>query len=437
MGIRKLKITEFVKNDLKIFGFSEYDNLRIKSYKLSIWFITRIFRSLIISLTAIWAIPLVVFARFIAPIYRVRFGIFVSNRIGHFISDSLFQIIVQERSNPRTLDLWAVGKVINRPLLKIIKRDLNISSFFRPLYYWNSVLPGGQNNKVFPLKDSRDIDGLFTKYPIKVKFSKNESDFANDWLRNIGLNDEDKYICLLVRDSAFLQSNRNTSVNLFRNKKFFDYHTYRNSKIESYREGVDILLNKGYWVFRMGTIANEPMNITHPKFVDYPFLAKKSKLMDLWLFANCSGCISTGTGIDHLAWTQGIPSLILNYLPLKIAMTSFANITVPKKLFWEKSSMELKLSDYFLHSYFRTEDYSENGIIIRDLSSREISSAIEEFLEYMTSANRLSTQDHLFKDRFLEILVRQNSYGSLHKFVNDDFKLGLSWALSKHDSFWD
>ena len=41
-----------------------------------------------------------------------------------------------------------------------------------------------------------------------------------------------------------------------------------------------------------------PLNSNNQKVIDFPFEKTKFNLLDIWLFANCNGCISTGTGPD-------------------------------------------------------------------------------------------------------------------------------------------
>ena len=58
--------------------------------------------------------------------------------------------------------------------------------------------------------------------------------------------DRDKFVCLIVRDREYLEKTypgRNWS-----------YHNFRDTNVENYREAVIALVEKGYFVFRMGKI---------------------------------------------------------------------------------------------------------------------------------------------------------------------------------------
>jgi len=71
---------------------------------------------------------------------------------------------------------------------------------------------------------------------------------------------------LLVRDSAYLSQNP-----LHKNKKF-DYHNYRDTDIYNYVESVQALVDKGYWVIRMGQIMRKRLLIQHKRIINYPFV---------------------------------------------------------------------------------------------------------------------------------------------------------------------
>ena len=64
-----------------------------------------------------------------------------------------------------------------------------------------------------------------------------------EWLSNKGIKNKDKYIYLLVRDEKYLSLN---------NSELYNYHSYRDSKIETYYKGISFLLEKYIWVIRMG-----------------------------------------------------------------------------------------------------------------------------------------------------------------------------------------
>lgn len=83
------------------------------------------------------------------------------------------------------------------------------------------------------------------------------------------------------------------------------------------------LLNKGYFVIRMGSKMLSPMLFTDKNLVDYPFCNEKSDFLDVWLFANCTYAISTATGPDLVAAVYNKPILFINALPIAVEMVMF------------------------------------------------------------------------------------------------------------------
>ena len=71
--------------------------------------------------------------------------------------------------------------------------------------FWNQKLPGGEIHiRPSTVDGSRDKKGLFSRYDSSFSFSHSEKFSCREWLSNIGLSEEDEFVCLLVRDSAFL-----------------------------------------------------------------------------------------------------------------------------------------------------------------------------------------------------------------------------------------
>jgi putative glycosyltransferase (TIGR04372 family) len=385
---------------------------------------------------AFWAIPAILVIRIIRPWIVVRVGTFISHRIGHFIADSHYQVVLTKVGQIKSLDLWAIGDISNLAWYKIIKRQLNVRKVFGQIYFWNQFVPGGDKHQVLTLKNSRDISGIFTKNVTTVDFTDKENKTALNWLTNFGWNIGEPFICILNRDPQYLKNQLMSSRLNTKDFDFYDYHSYRNTSISDYQKSIIWLLDKGYWVLRMGKVAEERLPMSNPKLIDYPFLETKSDLLDVWLFAHCAGCISTGTGIDYLSWIQGIPSLILNSLPLGNSMTNIDSITVPKNLYWKSNKMELSLDEYLGSLYFKTLEYESNDIIIQDLSENQILQATREFTRRLESQQALDLDDNENQEIFLTKLRAQSYFVERHGFIHPKFKIGSYWLKSKGPSFF-
>ena len=121
--------------------------------------------------------------------------------------------------------------------------------------------------------------------------AENEEIEAKQFLKHLGIGDADKFVCLMVRDSEYLNDQ-------FHPKWDWTYHDYRDTSIHTYKEAIEALANLGYWVFRMGKKVKEPLNISHPRVIDYANLEMRSDLLDIWLPAKAYFSISTSNGLD-------------------------------------------------------------------------------------------------------------------------------------------
>ena len=107
-----------------------------------------------------------------------------------------------------------------------------------------------------------------------------------------------KFICLTVRDEKY---KKQFSSNKFTDPKYWNYQNFRNAKIENYYHVAQELLDRNYWVIRMGKITSREMIIKNDKFLDYSFSSYRDDFLDMWLMANCFFSISNSTGIDEVA----------------------------------------------------------------------------------------------------------------------------------------
>lgn len=392
---------------------------------------TRVFLFLI---NGLWALPLVMLSRVIKPVFFIKFGICSTERIGYFIPASLKEIIHIKKYARSTITFWGTRKVSNYQWLKMVKKELLISTKYNYLFTWNKLVPGAKKHtNTMCIKGYRDDEGIFFNDLIKLEMSPKDLLKGSNWLESIGWQGE-PFICLLSRDNAYLSQSDIYVGSKIEKEKFFSYHSYRNSDIETYTLAVEYLLEKGYWVFRMGSITEKELKIDHKNFYDYSFSSEKCDLFDIYLFSNCAGCISTGTGIDVLSCAYGIPSLVVNGLPLKAVSTFYNMIWIPKNLFWIENNKSLTLKQYIENSFFgTTNEYSEAGIKIKDLTPQEILNATIEFVDRLENSEAYDLRDQELQKIFIGLLKTSANYDRYHGFIHPKFKIGKSWLSSMAD----
>jgi len=161
--------------------------------------------------------------------------------------------------------------------------------------------------------------------------------------------------------------------------------------------------------------------------VDYPFHPDRQDFLDIWLFANCHLCVSTGSGIDCVAMVYKVPQLYVNYLPLS-HMHSWTNASHSFKILrWKHSGRILSMLDYLNYSYLRTSDYIEKGIEIHSLSSAQILHAVQERLLRINGLWVDTITDQKMHNRFNSLLYSHSAASSLHGYVHEEARVSTTW----------
>ena len=230
-------------------------------------------------------------------------------------------------------------------------------------------------------------------------------------LNRFGLKDDDKFVCLAVRDDAY-QLRKIPS--RFRD---WSYHDYRNHDIDNFVLAAEELTRRGFYVFRMGVVVNKPLKSNNPKIIDYANSNFRSDFMDVYLGANCSFCISTGYGFDEVPYVFGKPIALLA-LPIGDLRThSEKFLLITKHHIHKKEKRKLSFSEIFSHGVAYTFDnkvFEQKGIELVDYTSDEIKDFVIEMVEHLEFKKKLNPEDEelqkTFKSLFASNLQRLSHY---------------------------
>ena len=363
----------------------------------------------------VWAIPCVFIIRLLRPIILIRIGTLFSGRIGHFAKDAGIQWI-ENKTNGNDINIYWLDKdTCNKQWEKMVRRNFFVHAWVEYVHVWNKYIYGGEKHyRPSSITGSRDIKGLLESNNFgMLKFLEDEEKEAKEWLINKGWNDGEPFVCIQVRDTAYLGSEE------FHLNYDWDYHDYRNSNISTYILAIKWLLEQGVFVLRMGKKVNKKTPFNHPKFVDYPFCSDKSDLLDIWLFANCNLCISTGSGPDAISDIYRRPVVFLNYLPLVDMFSWSFSINHPKNLVWKDTGKALTLDDYLNYAFYFTEEYINSNIEIIDLTQEEILDVVIECWSYI-QGDRVDSKNDIDMQKIFwnKIVSNKNSkdyHGYIHK----------------------
>jgi putative glycosyltransferase (TIGR04372 family) len=361
-------------------------------------------------------------------------------RIGHFAFDAAGQISKFREQPPNTIDWFWLGPTCNWQWERMVRRTLPIVKVTKWVDLWNQRLPGGKEHARPMMTDGSVPPGQVhaTTRSGMIPFLPSEKGAGLSWLRSQGWTDGEPFVCLLVRDSAFLANDPLQNKLDSRNStQKWSYHNYRDSNIEDYVRPMEWLADQGVWVLRMGRIMERPIPTKHSRIVDYAFNPGRNDLLDIWLFANCTGCISTGTGLDVVSFVYGIPNLFLNADPIGGLWSYHECIWVPKHLSWDATGLPLTLSEHLRHNYGSSYRFAEAGIRFHDLEPEELMDAVQEFWHHIDGSWIDSPEDEDRQKRFWTQLKTWKDYERYHHEIHPKSMVGSAWLRSKGERFFD
>lgn len=379
----------------------------------------------------IWAVPCVLLIRALRPIVLIRLGTLFSSRIGHFASDGAEQVARLQQQPPNTVDWFWLGPTSNSQWERMIRRSLPVHSWVKYLDWWNKALPGGSaHERPSSYTGSRDVEGLYNRHDVKIPFLPVETDEALAWLRSKGWSDGEPFVCLLVRDAAYLANDPLQGDGTPAAYERWGYHDYRDSDIDTYIPAIQWLAEQGVWVIRMGKLMAKPLPTGMDHVIDYAFDSNKSDLLDIWLFANCSGSISTSTGPDAVPLVYDRPLLCVNALPLGVFVSWSRSVWVPKTLQWASTGQTLSINEYLENHWMGTAEFKKAGISIVDLSSEDILMAVQEFWLRSSGTFQDTAEEQARQDEFWNICMAWPEHSKYHGWRHQESRVGAAWLQS-------
>lgn len=428
------------RHEYVIFLIKIYSIFRTKNVKAFI----RVFStSVYVVVNAIWAIPFVLLIRCLRPWRVVRLGGITADVIGHFVLEVSWIGALKSEQKRDSLDLfyyfsinsligtWGFSRPCNTFYAALTERNLRILPAFIlvPISIWNRVMPGGRAHHIPSSWErdhfTQDVHGWLQRSGAKLPFSIEENNQAGDWLRRQGLQSGDAYCCLLVRDSCFKGEDG-----------FQKESTIRNSDIRDYVDAVKMLADSGVWVLRMGKKMSARLELSHPRVIDYAFHSERSDFLDIWLFAHCDLCISTGCGPDMVSLAYNRPFLCLNYIPLFWFLSSiFANYAF-KKLIWRSSGSPLRLQEYLDNCFHAGSDYAQQGIDIIDLGPNEICAVVEETWQRVQGIWTDSKESQVRQAEFWRVVKSHPKFNHYHGWIHPQSTVSSVWLASMNEEFF-
>lgn len=353
-------------------------------------------------------LPISLIIILLRPFILLRFKELSSELFGGFIAfPEIYLCEKKEKINTPNkpyLDIFYphhLGLICNSALMKMWKRKLLIlpSAICHPIncQLWfiskflniKNIHDVGDNTSM-----DRDVHNLFDKHSINISFNFEEKNNGMEFLKKIGVKENEKFVCVAVRDGQYNKNFYQDSYDYLK----LNRHDYRNWNIQNFIPAIEYLLEKGYFVIRVGKSSKEKLNIQNKKFFDYTFSNLKNDLIDIFLGANCHFCISTGFGYDMVPHVFRRPVVFLS-VPIGLLNTySSKYLLLTKHHINKKTQKKLTLSEIFKKNLAFAQDIDEfenKDIKLMDCSPEEIKSATIEMIELIK--NNFEQDDKNFK----------------------------------------
>ena len=222
---------------------------------------------------------------------------------------------------------------------------------------------------------------------------------GQDGLRRLGIPEGAEYICLIVRDSRYLEE--------FLPNTNWGYHEFRDANVQNYGLAAIELANRGYYVIRMGASVREPIRVSHERVIDYAAIGMRTDFMDIYLGGTCKLAITSGTGWDAVPTIFRRPVVYTDFVPLGYLHTyRVGALSLAKHFFSERLGRRLTLRESFdadVGYQLYTSEYLDRGIRLENNSPEEIRDAAVEMQERIDGTWRPQAGDNELQARLWEI----------------------------------
>ncbi|OGT37998.1 MAG: hypothetical protein A3F11_03240 [Gammaproteobacteria bacterium RIFCSPHIGHO2_12_FULL_37_14] len=412
--------------------------------------VTRCFCNLI-------AFPVACAITVISPWIRIRFIKLYSWRIGHYGVNTHFMLCAletdeygQKRKRYKTV-CYADPRylICNEQLHNMWKKAITIFPFRKICFQTDRflMLLQGSTYENDPFKKMFEgSEGYYDRWRFSERLDKSYISFTEDehrkagtLMREMGIPPGAPFVCILVRDSKYLQIQMPGTD--------WMYHDYRNADINNYVKAMKLLAEKGFFVLRMGKYVNNKLDCNHPNVIDYASHELRSDFMDIYLSAHCSFFISTGCGIESVAQIFRRPLLATNY-----ALTDFRSylkyeIIIPKKVIKLKDNRLLTFNEIYLECQAFTDTPVCKGIDRKSMfqawqekrwsfaenTPDEIVEAVEDMLKRLTNGDNLEEEGKLLQNRFWRSFPAMREDNNMTSYSNVKMKIANSF-LQRHES---
>lgn len=362
------------------------------------------------------------------PVVNIRVAGMISQRIGHFACNTdLFFRRRQIHGIPvRTFTIFLAGSVSNRQLMTMWKRYLFIieSRLLRGLFHHSEWL--WQKTRFYdPLEWNSNEYHEFHAARRTLSFTPLEEERGRDSLRKMGLDpDTDWFVCIYARDAAYMN---NIFAKKAFNKRDWSYHDYRNADIDTFRQAIQYIVDRGGYVFRMGHHVEKPLGFKHERVIDYA-ITSRDDFMDIYLMAHCRFVLGTTSGICDVAMIFDVPRICVNTAPPYVPPYSKNCVFIPKKIRRAGTGRWVPFSEFILKTkelltpmLWYSHAFAKEGYEYVDNSEEEILAVTREMMERLEGGFRTDEMDQKLQETYFGLFPDDHWAASIKTPMGRDF----------------
>jgi putative glycosyltransferase (TIGR04372 family) len=240
--------------------------------------------------------------------------------------------------------------------------------------------------------------------PPLLQLTTEDYEFGWNQLAKFGIPKNSWFVSLHVRDAGY---------NLGSYLAKDEYDSYRNADIDSYREAIDAIVQRGGYVIRVGDPKMKPL----PKMegvLDYALSDIYSNRMDIFLFSQCRFFVGVASGPILNLSPFGIPAVMTNYLPT-IARPHASNCIFMPKLLWLNNENRYATFSEVLASelgrMYTSHGYVAHNVTVMDNKPGDIKDAVLEMMDWLEDKVEYSEEDEELQNRFNALYRKYSGYG--------------------------
>jgi putative glycosyltransferase (TIGR04372 family) len=320
--------------------------------------------------------------KLIQPIIKFQLCVVGFHRYGHLALEPEIFLAEQEimkttnTSRRRVISIWSLGPVAKQSN-SFLASKWKEALLVLPSWFVGSLQRVGLLIPFLKLEEPKlsitgSLNGL-DKTDSHVSLSAEEMEEGRKRLIEIGINPDEPYACLIVRDGGHYKS-----------KGDIESAGYEllNFDINDFSGVAEVLIESGFQVVRMGSGSERPFTCKPDGVVDYALSKNRSEFLDVYLAATCEFAVSTQTGPDAVCMLFRRPVLYVDvtrycqfFFGSKLATWS------PVRL--QKNGCILNLSEVVNSeiAWFKDPNlFSKNGIYQQKSSKSELKDLVLSYI---------------------------------------------------------